>query len=195
MIMQAVERGTSIEEIYLRVFQPVQYEIGRLWQSGKISVAEEHYCTACTQFIMAQLFPAIFRSEKNGRRSMVACIGSELHEVGARMVADFFELKGWSSDFLGANTPGDGIVEAIEKRKPDVLCLSVTIDFNLPTLIEFMQKLREKEQHASLRVLVGGRPFNLAPGLWRKVKADGTAVDALGAVREAAKLLNRREGA
>ena len=187
--MQAVRDGTSIAEIYLKVFQPVQYEIGRLWQTGKIGVAEEHYCTACTQSIMAQLFPSIFRSTKNGRRTVVACLGNELHEVGARMVADLFEMEGWSSDFLGANTPAKGIFESIERRRPDVLCLSVTIDFHLPGLMDFIRDLRSREEHASLKVLVGGRPFILAPGLWEKVAADGTASNAMDAVKVATNLV------
>src|SRR4051794_25333294 len=37
--------GTSIQDLYMRILQPVQYEIGRLWQLNRISVAQEHYAT------------------------------------------------------------------------------------------------------------------------------------------------------
>lgn len=57
LIFDAVKSGVPIKEIYLYVFQPSQYEIGRLWQNNKISVAKEHFCTASTQFIISQLYP------------------------------------------------------------------------------------------------------------------------------------------
>ena len=35
-------RGIPIPELHLKVIQPAQYEIGRLWQENRISVAREH---------------------------------------------------------------------------------------------------------------------------------------------------------
>ena len=40
-ILQAMQDGLSIESIYLEVFQPVQYEVGRLWQMNQLTVAQE----------------------------------------------------------------------------------------------------------------------------------------------------------
>ncbi|EDN69787.1 cobalamin B12-binding [Beggiatoa sp. PS] len=61
LILDAVNKDKiSVKDIYLHVFQSSQYEIGRLWQMNKISVAQEHYCTAATQLIMSQLYSHIF---------------------------------------------------------------------------------------------------------------------------------------
>jgi len=109
--------------------QRTQYEIGRLWQTNRISVAEEHYCTACAQFVMTQLYPYIFRSERNGRRMVATCVGGELHEIGVRMVADFFEMEGWDTYYLGANTPARDILDTIAKREADIVGISVTIHY------------------------------------------------------------------
>lgn len=93
LILDAVQPGTPLKEIYLRVFQRTQREIGRLWQTNQISVAQEHFCTAATQMIMSQLYPYIFTGERKSRRMVLACVGGELHEIGARMGAD-----GYASD-------------------------------------------------------------------------------------------------
>jgi methanogenic corrinoid protein MtbC1 len=111
LILAAADSGTSIQDIYLSVFQRVQREVGRLWQSNQIGIAQEHYCTACTQSIMSQLYPRIISAEKNGRRLVATCVGGDLHEIGARMVADFFEMEGWDTFFLGANTPISGTLQ------------------------------------------------------------------------------------
>ena len=82
LILTAVARGVTVKDIYLHVFQRTQYEIGRLWQINRISVAQEHFCTAATQLIMSQLYPHIFRTERVGRRLVATCVG------GARLFGD-----------------------------------------------------------------------------------------------------------
>ena len=49
LILSAVEEGTSVKSVYLEVFQPVQREMGRLWQTNEVTVAQEHYHRAPLQ--------------------------------------------------------------------------------------------------------------------------------------------------
>lgn len=49
LILDAADAGIGVRALYLNVFQRTQYEIGRLWQTNHISVAQEHYCTAATR--------------------------------------------------------------------------------------------------------------------------------------------------
>lgn len=76
LILRAVASGTSVKEIYLRVFQPVQREIGRLWQTNRMTVAQEHYCTAATQMIVSQLYPHIFASKKTAGTLVATCVAA-----------------------------------------------------------------------------------------------------------------------
>jgi methanogenic corrinoid protein MtbC1 len=182
VIQRAVDEGGSIKDIYLRVFQPTQYEIGRLWQHRLISVAQEHYATAATQQSMAQLYPLIFIDRKRKGTVVVACVGDELHEVGARMVADFLELEGWGTTYLGANTPAASIAAIMEERGASYLFLSATMIFNVKNIIATIQEVRSRPQLSAAKVLVGGYPFKVDVDLWRRVGADGTATDAEGAI-------------
>lgn len=188
LIMDAVERGTSIRDIYKQVFERSQREVGRLWQMNQISVAQEHFCTAATQMIMSQLYPYIFKGARKDHSLVVACVGGELHEIGARMVADLFELDGWDSTFLGANTPTEGIVAMVKDRRTEVVAISATMTFNIPHVVDIMRALREKVSHP-LQILVGGYAFNLSPTLWEKIGADGYASDAETAIRAAERLV------
>lgn len=189
LILDAVERGASVKDIYLHVFQPVQYEIGRLWQTNQISVAQEHYCTAATQVIMSQLYPRIFSGAKIGRKMVVACVGGELHEIGARMVADFFEMEGWDTYFLGANTPTDAILRTLDERRADILAISATMTFHVRHVAELIERVRATSLPQKPKLLVGGYPFNLSPSLWRAVNADGYARDAQQALQVAHSIL------
>lgn len=195
LVLDAVTRGTPVKEIYLGVFQPCQREIGRLWQTNQISVAQEHYCTAATQLVMSQLYPYIFAGDKGAGRMVATCIAAELHEIGVRMVADFFEMEGWDTFYLGANTPTDSVLSALAERQADVLGISATITYHVSEVERLIQAVRADPDCRDVLVLVGGYPFNLAPDLWRRIGADGWAPDAQAAVERARELLAARRAA
>lgn len=185
LILDAVESGLPVREVYLHVFQPSQREIGRLWQTNQVSVAQEHYCTAATQLIMSQLYPRIFRTEKNGRRMVATSISGELHEIGVRIVADFFEMEGWDTYYLGANSPAQAVLQALAERDAQVLAISATMTFHLRAVENLIASVRASEQSRGVKVMVGGYPFNVEPELWRRVGADAYAADASAAVAAA----------
>jgi len=188
LILDAADSGVPVKELYLHVFHASQREIGRLWQTNQLSVAQEHYCTAATQLIMAQLYPRIFRTEKNGRRLVATSIAGELHEIGGRFVADFFEMEGWDTYYLGANSPTPAVVQALAERKAHVLAVSATMTFHVRAVEELVAAVRASEGLRAVKVMVGGYPFNVEPELWRRVGADAYAADASEAVAAAGHL-------
>jgi methanogenic corrinoid protein MtbC1 len=184
IIMEAKRKGVPLQEIYLTL-QKVQYELGRKWQHREISVAQEHYATAVSQQIMAQFYPDILSRKVKKGTAVVACVGSELHEMGARMVADFLEMDGWDISYLGANTPPSSLIAYLHARKARMLLLSATMGTNVHIIRDLIAEVRKDPALADVRVIVGGYPFNQAPDLWLAVGADGTAADAQGAVEMA----------
>lgn len=191
LILEAVAAGTSVKDIYLHVFQRTQHEIGRLWQVNQITVAQEHYCTAATQLIMAQLYPYIFSAERTQRRLIGACVSDELHEIGLRILSDFFEMEGWDTFYLGANTPTRSIIKMIADHQPDLLAISATMTFHVRRVTELITAVRSSGVSPELKIMVGGYPFNIEPDLWRQVGADASAPDALAAVALANQLVTR----
>jgi methanogenic corrinoid protein MtbC1 len=189
LVLKEVKAGTSVKEVYLNVFQRTQHEIGRLWQINRITVAEEHYCTAATQLIMAQFYPHIFSTPKIGRRLVAACVNGELHEISVRMIADFFELAGWDTYYLGANVPGASIADMVLRQRAHVVGISATLTTNLGAVAALIKALRSSSS-ANIKVLVGGAPFNTDPNLWRAVGADASAPDAEQAIVEANRLVS-----
>lgn len=205
LVLEAVEEGASVADLYLQVFQPVQHEVGRLWSLAKISVAREHFVTATTQFVMARLYPYLFEDRagtrpppREGRRPvfLAATVSGDLHELGLRMVSDFFEMAGWDSVYLGAGVPLEGWVEFVTGSRPDVVGISATLGNHLPAVEEVIEAIREAAQSTGTpppAILVGGHPFNADPGLWRQVGADGHAADARQAVVLAESLRDARD--
>ena len=177
-ILAAVAAGTPIRLVYMEVFQRTQREIGRLWQMNEISVAQEHYCTAATQLIMSQLYPHIFAGPKHAGTLVATCVAGDLHEIGVRMLADLFEMAGWNAYYLGANTPSSAVLQTLHERQAQVLAVSATLGFHVAAVQDLIASVRADERFAHIKVLVGGYPFNLTPGLWQQIGADGHASTA-----------------
>jgi methanogenic corrinoid protein MtbC1 len=173
LILRAVEKKISIREIYFHVFERCQYEIGRLWQTNVVSVAQEHYCTAATQLIMSQLYPYIFRTgadRKSKGTVVAACVTGELHEIGARMLCDLLEMEGWNTIYLGANVPTPGIIDALRDNHSRILAISASMAFHIRAVRDVITAVRSATPET--KILVGGYAFKVAPNLWRDVGAD-----------------------
>jgi MerR family transcriptional regulator, light-induced transcriptional regulator len=189
LVLDSVETGVSVKDIYLHVFQWSQREIGRLWQANRITVAQEHYCTASTQLIMSLLYPRIFRTERSGRTLVATSVSGDLHEIGIRMVADFFEMEGWDTYYLGANMPVKDVLKACEDRQAHIMGVSVTMSYHLRSAEELISAVRRSDKLSDLKIMVGGYPFHIDPQLCHRIGADLHASDACGAVEVANKLL------
>ncbi|MEX0742498.1 MAG: cobalamin-dependent protein, partial [Phycisphaeraceae bacterium] len=182
LILENVERGVAVRDLYLRVFQPAQYEVGRLWQLNQITVAQEHFCTAATQLIMSQLYANIFSTTRVGLKLVATAVSGDLHEVGIRMIADFFEMEGWDTLYLGSNLPTESVIATLRSEKPDLLAISATLTPHVHHVNQLIAAIRRHPDVAHTRILVGGYPFSATPNLWRHVGADATAADAQAAV-------------
>lgn len=189
LILKMVESGVPVKEIYLDVFEKVQKEIGSLWQMNRITVAQEHYMTASTQLIMARLYPYIFNSDKKDRKMIATCVTGELHEIGIRMVADFFEMEGWGTYYLGANTPIESLITTVEDSRPDILAISSTIPTHVERVKEMIERVKNSMGEKAPKIIVGGYPFNTDPNLWKRIGSDGYAKNAIDAVESARSLL------
>jgi methanogenic corrinoid protein MtbC1 len=193
LILDAVDHGTPVKSLYLHVFQRALHEIGRLWQINRITVAQEHYCTAATQTIMSRLCPRIPAAPENSRRFVGACVSGELHDIGIRMVADCFEMEGWDVILLGASVPCPDLIRTLQDRRPDVVGISATIASHVGAVAQTVSMIRSTPGCQHMKTLVGGRPFLVVPDLWKEMNADGSGRDAQDAVDLANELLLGRE--
>jgi methanogenic corrinoid protein MtbC1 len=175
---QSILSVEDLKYFYLDVVWPAMTRIGYLWESNRISVAEEHLSTAIVGRVMAALYPRFAQFNVTKGKAVVSAGPNDFHEVGARMVADFMEMDGWDVTYLGANIPAAEIVGLLKQHKPFVAALSVSTVFNLENARRIIHMLREEQETKDIKILVGGLAFNNMPNLWQDFGADGYAADA-----------------
>ncbi|MCF8372558.1 MAG: cobalamin-dependent protein [Bacteroidales bacterium] len=143
--------------LYEEVFRSALYEVGKLWETNKITVADEHLATATVEMLMNEQFPYIITDQQKDYKAVVTSIEGEQHQVGSKMVADVFESHGWDTYFLGSNLPTNELLKYCRAKQPDILALSVSIYFNMAALEQTLQVVRNEFEN--LYILIGGQAF------------------------------------
>ena len=170
VLVHNINNAMGIEVLYTEVLQPVLKEVGELWHKNKISVAQEHYCSAFAQTLMLQFYNDFFEKPRIDRKVVVACPEGELHQIGARMISDLFENSGWNSIFLGSAVPVQDIVRTLEEESPQLCVLSICMPEGLPACCSAVKSIKEK--FPQMVVAVGGRVFEQVDEPLKKTGAD-----------------------
>ena len=89
--------GLPVEDIYEKIIKESLYNIGELWESGKISVATEHLASAIVESVLNEMYSGIISKTRNNKTIIVASVENEAHQIGIKMVADIFEKHGWNA--------------------------------------------------------------------------------------------------
>ena len=187
LVEDAQRRGWSVEQIYLHVLAPAQVEVGTRWQAKRLSVADEHLATEITLAQMERLRARLVPSPVPGGHVFVACVEGEGHGIAARMLADFLLIDGWSVDYLGANTPTADLVDLAERRRPDLVALSVTQPQHLPAVATAAKALRRLSPPP--RIIAGGAALRARAKTATALGVDAAAPDALSGMHEARRLM------
>jgi methanogenic corrinoid protein MtbC1 len=126
----------------------------------------------CYPYVMTEKTEALGDSIKG--RALIVCPQEEYHELGARMVADFFTLCGYQTTFIGANTPLKDILDAIEYVRPAYAGISVTNYYNLVMAQKTVKSIVALRTGKKLdyKIVVGGNAFKRNPELYEEMGAD-----------------------
>jgi methanogenic corrinoid protein MtbC1 len=154
-ILSLYRKGGMVEHIYSQVLTPVLAQIGLLRHKSAISFSDEHAATDICRYVILRLFDSIPREKELPYRAVVSCVPGEEHELGAEILANYLEIKGWKVFFIGHGAPQKDIVQAIMTDKPDIIFLSVILISHLPAAKALLQNIREMTSPA--KVVAGGQ--------------------------------------
>lgn len=116
----AFSTGALLGEVVL----PVLRRTGELWESGEVSVAEEHFIS---NLLRGRLM-ALSRGWGGGAGplALLACPPAEEHDIGLLCFGLALRERGWRIAFLGADTPFETLAAAAQRLAPERIVLPVT---------------------------------------------------------------------
>jgi methanogenic corrinoid protein MtbC1 len=191
IIASASEAGVSWQRIFLDLLLPGLRQMGEWWESGEITVGQEHTASGLTERLVARLSPNGHHAAEIGPDApgvLVGCAPGDYHSIGARMTANFLKAAGFRVVYLGGNVPLEEYVRAVERHAPAAVVLSLSIKDLEPGALETIQALTNRGDAHNPKVVVGGRVPVETPIPFRAAGVTAIAQDpqrAVMCVREA----------
>jgi methanogenic corrinoid protein MtbC1 len=169
----------AMDEFLDAVVAPLLEQVGRRWETGRLTVAHEHAASAVVRRVLGGIL-STWADREGAPTLVVGTPSGERHEFGAMMVAATAAAVGWRVVYVGPDVPVDSLVAAVRAREARVVALSVVAPASVASVMDDLSGLREALPD-DVTVLVGGRA--LGPGTLEGA-AGATHLTSLGEVRE-----------
>jgi excisionase family DNA binding protein len=145
-------------------------ELGRQWEAGSCSVAQEHCATHRFLEALGTCMGAL-PSPPSGPRCMLATAEGEDHTLGLSLAELCVREAGWASLWLGGATPTAILVEAIDEHRPEMVAVSASAwSSDGAALQQHCESIAIACRRAGARLVLGGR------GAWPVSPAYGARV-------------------
>ena len=169
LAVEAVTSGEiSIQGLYRLVLSPLLNHAGSSWQQGALAIWEEHLASATVRTVVEILYPGVLKAKAAappaGHTVLLACPPEEGHDLGLRMVADRFDMAGWTTYFLGPDTPVQQIADAARRLGADAVVMSSSTHYHRLAVRHAVDELRAALPDAE--IWVGGPAFVGAATGW-----------------------------
>ena len=163
-VLSAVDAGLSIEDLYTQALQPFLGAVGMRWYEGRAAVWEEHLIVGAVRAAVEALYPVVLERKAKVTPVPVTvaffCPPEETHDLGLRMLCDRFDLRGFRTVYVGAQTPVAQMVECVRVTGAAAVCLSASTHFQRSALSDVVRRLRA--DLPQVRIIVGGPAFALS---------------------------------
>ena len=162
--------GLSLEAVRGLVVA-LQLKVGELWAGGELSVASEHLLSSLLSEQLTLQTIGLKGSPSIGIRAICAGFPDEWHQLGLLFVNYELVKLGCRVTYLGAALPFADLDAAIRRKKPELVCLSVTrravFEMHFPAFRELVSR------HPEVAFLVGGAGCS---GRERELRDSGVVV-------------------
>ncbi len=156
-VLDRLVSDLSLTTVLRDVVVPYLTELGRRWEQGTASVAQEHFASNVIRGRLAGL--ARGWGNGHGPRAVLACPPGELHDLALMVFGIILNRNGWRIDYLGMSTPVDELTQTVAMRRPELVVLAATLPENLEPLAPQLTTLA---QHAPLALAGAGATPELA---------------------------------
>jgi DNA-binding transcriptional MerR regulator/methylmalonyl-CoA mutase cobalamin-binding subunit len=163
-ILTASDLGIPLDQMFMSVLTPALWELGRRWEAGEISVAQEKEVSHVARDLIAELgMRASHVADEASDGVVAACVAGERHELGLLMVSGLLRRHGVSVAFLGADVAAAFLADAVKRRQPRAVLLSATSDAYLPAIQAAADAVRATG--VGPRLLAGGQAVERQPAI------------------------------
>jgi 5-methyltetrahydrofolate--homocysteine methyltransferase len=130
-------------------------EVGRLFNTNKLIVAEVLQSAEAMKTAVGHLEPFMEKTENSSRgKILLASVKGDVHDIGKNLVEIILANNGFEVVNLGIKVPPEQIIQAVRKHRPDIVGLSGLLVKSAHQMVTTAEDL--SKAGISTPVLVGG---------------------------------------
>jgi corrinoid protein of di/trimethylamine methyltransferase len=121
---------------------------------------------------------------------VMATVKTDIHDIGKNIVSSMLTASGFQVHDLGVDVPIKNIISKAQEVNADIIGCSALLTTSMPFMRDLVDLLEAMGERERFKVMVGGA--SVTPEFAEKIKADGTAQNAVKAVQLAKRLIREQ---
>jgi len=142
-------------EFIIKFAVPFVQQVGMLWETGKLSVAQEHFASERLSDFMGAQWRRM-NERKEGKYIVLSTLPEEPHHLGLQMAATVTALSDFKIIYLGSNTPLKDIQATVDQSGAEILGLSISNSLPGSQIEKNITQLR-KDLPRKIQIVLGGQ--------------------------------------
>ena len=191
-VEKALQAGVEPLEIINEGLAKGLLKLGELFEQKEIYLPEIIVASEAMKEAMKLLRPLLeARKQEITRigRVLIGTVEGDIHDIGKNIVVSVLQAAGFEVFDLGKDVPVEVFVQKMKELAPDIVGASALLTTTALKQGELIKRLEQEGLRDQIKVLIGGAPTSRE---WQQeIGADGYATDALDAVAEAKKLMEK----
>ncbi len=156
----------------------VLVEMGKQWECGRLTIAEEHAASDALVRALARVGDAL-PIRLDGPTCLLACAGDDEHTLGLSLAELCLRELGWTPRWLGRRTPVDEVVRQVTGGQVAMVALSASTWLrDEQTLRAIADQVGAACQDQGIGLVLGGQ------GAWPEHPSHGVRVSSFMAFRD-----------
>jgi len=156
---EALAAGVAPMELIQQTMVPAMDEVGRLFEAQDYFVPELLLAGRAMKSALVLIKPLLSASgQKMTVRVVIGTVKGDLHDIGKNIVASMLEGGGFEVIDLGTDVSPQSFVSAVEKRQPQIVCMSALLTVTMPAMKLTIDALETAGLRSQVKVLIGGAP-------------------------------------
>lgn len=167
-------------------------EAGLLYEQEEYFVPELLLCSDAMYAGLDVLSPHIHRDTAESKHKVViGVVEGDTHDIGKNLVKLMLEVADFEIYDLGRDVPPADFVGKVKEVGADIVCLSTLMSTTMDRMADVIELLKKEGLREKVQVMIGGGPISQA--FADRIGADAYSENAVGAVKDAKRLLSQKK--
>lgn len=177
----------SYKQCIQEILEPALQLFGEKWyESEEISLAHGYISGKIAEDALVKAaaeYRADIKSKEIAGIAVIGNIEDDYHSLGRKLLGTFLKSSGWEVHDLGNDVLPEEFVDKALEVGAHVIGASSMMYTTAKNISKLRDEIDKRNLNGKIQLAVGGAIFLLRPQLVNELKADGTAHNAIAAVK------------